>query len=548
MSLRLCAFLFFLAWIPAFYSIAARFARPVPAGLITLVAVAWGYPNYPASMPSWYNLFFATFGATALLRYLDVRRARWLFLAGVCGGVSILIKIIGAYYVAGVLLFLAFVEQSDLQHDDRGNGEGAALEDATQESSIAYRIFSSGALLLFLAAILSLLHARLGIAEFYHFLLPPAALVAVILIGETNVRTTGSATRCSQLLRLAVPFIGGVLAPVIAFLLPYIRSGALVQSFSALRSGTAAMSAGLAMIRPLPMDKSVFGLLLVALIVAATYSRELQGRVVSAAIGLGLVLLLAETGPATWTARAVWYSAATVIPAVVLLSAVVLLRAGKFGAGVFVHGWFTAPTGLQRQRIMVLASLAAMCGLVQYPFAAPIYLLYALPLALLAGLAVVATVRRQPGTYVLTAVAGFYILFSVFVLVPNSIYELTHKLDAMEKLELPRAGGLRIEHAANLERLVHLLQQHSPNGLLYAGNNCPELYFLSGLRNVTRDDGGVAPEEVLRVLQSNELKVVVINEVPFFPSGRMSPEVRAEVVRKFPNSEVIGIFHVYWRA
>jgi len=32
---------------------------------------------------------------------------------------------------------------------------------------------------------------------------------------------------------------------------------------------------------------------------------------------------------------------------------------------------------IQRQRLMVLVSLAAMCGLVQYPFAAPIYLLYA---------------------------------------------------------------------------------------------------------------------------------------------------------------------------
>src|SRR5208282_657537 len=35
--------------------------------------------------------------------------------AGVCGGVSILIKVIGAYYIAGALLFLAFLEQSDVQ-------------------------------------------------------------------------------------------------------------------------------------------------------------------------------------------------------------------------------------------------------------------------------------------------------------------------------------------------------------------------------------------------------------------------------------------------
>jgi len=85
MSLRLCAFLFFLAWIPAVYYVALRFTKALPAGLITLVAVAWSYPNYPAAMPSWYNLFLATFGAAALLRYVEARRLRWLFVAGVCG-------------------------------------------------------------------------------------------------------------------------------------------------------------------------------------------------------------------------------------------------------------------------------------------------------------------------------------------------------------------------------------------------------------------------------------------------------------------------------
>ena len=54
MSLRYCAFLFCLAWIPAVYYIALRFTSAIAAGLITLVAVAWSYPNYPAAMPSWY--------------------------------------------------------------------------------------------------------------------------------------------------------------------------------------------------------------------------------------------------------------------------------------------------------------------------------------------------------------------------------------------------------------------------------------------------------------------------------------------------------------
>jgi hypothetical protein len=222
---------------------------------------------------------------------------------------------------------------------------------------------------------------------------------------------------------------------------------------------------------------------------------------------------------------------------VVLLGAAVVWRAGKWGG----------PTKLQRQRVMVPISLAAVCGLVQYPFAAPIYLCYALPLTLLAALAIVATARKQRGTYVLGAVAGFYLLFGVVMLVPDYVYELTHKVGQMEELHLERAGGIRIEYAANFADLAHFLQQHSPNGLMYAGNDCPELYFLSGLKNVTRDDGGAPAEEVLKALQSDDLKLVVINEAPFFPSAKMNSQVRAEVERKFPESQMVGIFRVFWR-
>ncbi len=144
MSLRICVFLFFLAWLPAVYYIASRFTSALAAGAITLLAVAWSYPNYPAAMPSWYNLFFATFGAAALLRYLDVRTRRWLFVAGVCGGVSILIKVIGAYYIAGVLLFLAFLEQSESSEGSFGNSplETTSDEPSKKQNSWSYRLFS----------------------------------------------------------------------------------------------------------------------------------------------------------------------------------------------------------------------------------------------------------------------------------------------------------------------------------------------------------------------------------------------------------------------
>jgi Dolichyl-phosphate-mannose-protein mannosyltransferase len=244
MSLRICVFLFFLAWLPAFYSIAVRFTSSISAGFITLLAVAWSYPNYPAAMPSWYNLFFATFGAAALLRYLEVRKARWLFIAGVCGGVSILIKVIGAYYVAGALLFLVFVEQEEHESGDAwGPGE-------RKGSNIAYRVFSATALFLFLAALLCLLRTRLRAGEIYDFVLPAAALVGLILVSETGVRNQAWTVRFRALFRLVVPFLVGVLTPVVIFLVPYARTGSVSTIFSGAASSAANAVTDLGRIRP----------------------------------------------------------------------------------------------------------------------------------------------------------------------------------------------------------------------------------------------------------------------------------------------------------
>jgi hypothetical protein len=529
LSLRMCVFLFFLAWIPAVYYIALRFTSAVAAGVVMLVVVAWSFPNYPAAMPSWYNLFFATFGAAALLRYLDVRRACWFFLVGLCVVVFILVKVFVAYYISVLLLFLAFLDQNDDQsdHESAETGKRAA----------PYRVFSTSALLLFLATIIYVFHARLGSGEFYHFVLPAAVLVALILLGERNVRRAATGKRFSGLLRLVIPFGCGVVSPVIAFLAPYVRSGAVGQFFSGVTSSAIARSVGLGVLRPVSIKEAIFALALAALVAEAMYLREFQGKLVGAAVGLGLMVMLVKSATSSGIVSGVWYSVATLTPLVVLLGAAVVLAAGKSGG----------QTKLQQQQVMVLISLAAMCGLVQYPFAAPIYLCYAVPLTLLAAVAIVATAKKQPGTYVLAAVAGFYLLFGVAMLVPDYIYELTHKVGRMDELHLKRAGGLRIEYAANFEDLIHLLQQHSPNGLMYAGNDCPELYFLAGLKNVTRDDGGASAEEVLKALQSDDLKLVVINEAPFFPSAKMSPEVRAEVMRKFPENELVGIFRVFWR-
>jgi hypothetical protein len=525
MALRVCVFLFFLAWIPAVYYVALRFVRPVAAGAVTLLAVAWSYPNYPAAMPSWYNLFFATFGAAALLRFLEARTRRWLFVAGVCGGISILIKIIGAYYIAGVLLFLAFHEQNESRNENGAKGSGWP-----------YRIFSAGSLFLFLATVVLVMRARLGLPEFYQFVLPSATVVALIILGERGICAATSA-RFGRIFRVVAPFVAGVSAPVFIFLIPYTRSGAVSQFFSGVIGSALERSAGLGVVRPLGVEKLLFVLPLVGVLAAAMYWDKFQGKVVGTALGLGAAVIVAKAAQSFDTVYGIWCSVAVLTPIVVLLGAALVLA--KRGTG--------RQTELERQQVVLLASLAATCSLVQFPFAAAIYLSYMVPLTLMAIVAIVSTGKTQPGTYALTSVLGLYLAFGVVSLVPRYIYEITWIVGPMQTMQSPRSGGLRIEEAAFFDSLAAFLHQHSPNRLMFAGNDCPELYFLAGLTNVAHDDGGETPEAILKAIRSDDLNLVVVNDAPFFPGAAMRPDVKAEIASRFPHSTRFGIFDVFWK-
>jgi hypothetical protein len=135
----------------------------------------------------------------------------------------------------------------------------------------------------------------------------------------------------------------------------------------------------------------------------------------------------------------------------------------------------------------------------------------------------------------------------VVVLVPSYVYELTYKVGHMDTMQSPRAGGLKIEGAAFFDDFSRFLRAHSPNGLMFAGNDCPELYFLAGLKNVAFDDGGVSAEEILKVIQLENLNLVVINDSPYFPGAVMQPEIKAEVMKRFPHNTRFGIFQVFWK-
>jgi hypothetical protein len=94
-SLRITLLVAALLAIPVIYYLAVHAVSRWNAALVTAGCVLWSVPNYFASMPSWYNLFLGIAGVAALFRFVETRRWRWVFLAGVCAGCSVLIKIVG---------------------------------------------------------------------------------------------------------------------------------------------------------------------------------------------------------------------------------------------------------------------------------------------------------------------------------------------------------------------------------------------------------------------------------------------------------------------
>ncbi|HEX6879667.1 MAG TPA: glycosyltransferase family 39 protein, partial [Terriglobales bacterium] len=217
-ALRMAVFVVFLGWVPAVFSVVRRLAGPIAAGLITLLCVTWSLPTYPAAMPSWYNLFLATFGTVAILRFTETGKQRWLFVAGLAGGVSFLVKVTALYYVAAVMLFLIYREQ---RRGERGSG-GAA----------GYRAFVIAGLSAFAVAVCLLIRGNVTLFTVTEIALPSVAAAMALVLG--NLRSAGEAdgSRLRRLLGEAWPFAAGALVPIAVFLVPYFASSSVGRFFS----------------------------------------------------------------------------------------------------------------------------------------------------------------------------------------------------------------------------------------------------------------------------------------------------------------------------
>jgi hypothetical protein len=536
-SLRIVLLAFLVLWVPAVYYIASRFVRPVAAGAATLLAVAWSVPNYPAPMPSWYNLFFATFGVAALCRHLEDGRRRWLVVAGVVGGLSFLVKVVGLYYVAGALLFVVY----------QAHAESRAAAGGDAPRGPAYALFVTAALAIFVATLVVLVRYQLHATEVAHFVLPSAVIGALLVRNEWSIAAGASRARFFALARLLGPFLLGLVIPVALFLLPYLSTGTL----GAFVTGVFILPAkrfGFAASRALPPLWTVVAVL--PLLVLVFGSRALRPRAPRSWLALLAAALTAVFVASLWTDagyRFVWYAARN-LPLLLVVAGVVAVGRDRATA---------VDASLHRGRTVLLLAITAVSGLVQYPYSLAIYFCYLAPLVVLTAVALLRSVPRLPPA-VPGALAAFYLAFAVARVNGSPLDQMGERYRApvaLEPLAMPR-GGIDVPtfQAPGYRQLIATLQQRARGGYTWVSPDCPEIYFLSGLGNPTRslfdffDDPQQRGARVLSALDAHGVTAVVLNRFPPFSPGLTNDRVLlAALLRRYPYVEDFGTFEVRWR-
>jgi hypothetical protein len=158
------------------------------------------------------------------------------------------------------------------------------------------------------------------------------------------------------------------------------------------------------------------------------------------------------------------------------------------GGAMLLHNRDTTRSS-SKELAASLAIIAICATLIEFPFSTMIYMVFALPLTLLALLSFVRSMgKTSPAAQ--WVMAGFLLVFGLtrpVPLLPDFFgFNLTHATTP-ELLDLPR-GGLWVQpnDARLYNAMIPFVQHQLSAGRLWAGPDSPEIYFLSGAKNHTR--------------------------------------------------------------
>jgi hypothetical protein len=289
---------------------------------------------------------------------------------------------------------------------------------------------------------------------------------------------------------------------------------------------------------------------LIPLAVLVVVARRTGGRLAhwaTALLAAFLLWMLRLTAINKASYQLVWESARNLIPALAIVGVAVL--------------WRMRPADrddpLLRRRTLLIVAVTALCSLVQYPYAEPNYFCYVAPLVALSAAAL--SVYAKPiGRAVPALAAGFYLLFAVLRANTTTLFTMGYAYvpyGPTMPLHLERAGPITVFPAdvGEYEALIPIVRAHARGEYLWASPDCPEVYFLAGLRNPTRslfdffDASEGRDARILGELDAHAVNVIVLNRAPSF-SRWLSPGLLLDLYARYPHAANAGRFHVRWRS
>jgi hypothetical protein len=544
-GLLLAASLLFVA---SFFLLLRPATGPWAAAGLTALAIAWSLACYFAALPSWYNLFCAVFALLALQNWHDDGRRRWLLAAGLCAGLSMLVKVVGLFLLGGTVLTVVHthLRRRTVTAGDAGTAglrKAGAAPDSAYPMPLAVGALALGAL----GGILLVLRPALSATHLVYYALPIALLAALVWREERRPKNADGRSRWRELWPDVAALAAGYALPIALFLIPYLRvEGGLRALWLGVFVAPASRVELAAYPLP-PLPGFLPGLLVVALIAAAWRSGGWRGLGLTLLLGLPLAALGAR--PEIYLS--VWRGVRALAPLVVIVGGWRLLR-------------HRLPDG---ERLFASLAALAFFNLVQFPLSRGIYFCFVAPLIVLAlsqwaaseralattGGAISSwTPRRGPAL----AAAGLCLfLFAALWLHRVSLPSFAVRWVPRGELEmlLPERVGLRVPlgFARGYGALAGFIDRQVPPEVpILALPDAPQVYFFSARRNPTPFlyDALSARRPSLAQRQAwlEQAGLVVINHRPE-ASPQLDPTTLETIYRRFPRKAAVESLEVRYR-
>jgi len=521
-----------LLCVACWYLIACRFVPPWSAMLASLVCLAWSLPNYFAALPSWYNVLLGSLVIELLLRYHEQRRVRWLLLAGLCCGLSMLVKIVGLYTLAATLLSVLAIHFP--------SREGDADEPA--QMSAAERACSLAPAALLCLLVLVLIRQQLSLGSLLLFFLPCLLLGVLLARIQSGRASIGSAALIRQLAQPLLAVTAGMLLPVLLWLGIYAASGAvgdlLTGVFVLPHIRLASITSELPPLRFLLAGLPLLVLLSVGLTAAGSWVK--RNPLVMIPAGIPLLLMCIPGNQQSFSValyQPLFLSLYYLPIAVVLAGLCWSVRTPR------------QPDSSSSVMFIVLAPVALMT-LIQYPYASGVYFCYYAPFLLLGLLAIVS---QQPlrWQYGWLGAAVLYLGFALLAMnfsSPRALGVLHLPSSAAGTISARGDLSVGAEEGTIYRSLIKLIQLRTRSGeAIYATPDCPEIYFLADRRNPTRtlydifDSGPDRTERILAAIEAHQVRLIVLSRAAEFSRPLAEqPRFVDQLRRRFPNYQIIS--------